>query len=142
MSSIIYPSSWATTPVMTLHNGTTHFAKALITQTQKAELDLIMLPNHVIYDPNGPSVAAPTVPARFVAEIIIKLATQALIVAEWAAWELHVGKIDTLTATKISSGTVTCTARLESITNVYPFQDSIDKQITVEAAFVPLTAWA
>lgn len=141
MSSILYPSSFATSPTLTLHNGTTHSAAALITLSAAAQIDYVVLPNKVIYDPNG-TIQAPRLPEAVLARVVVRLASKAAIVTEFEAMCGHVGKRATLTANKVSSGTMTCTARLERVENVYPFQEAINTMIWVQLRFQPLTIWA
>lgn len=141
MSSIAYLSSFGTSPTLTLHNGTTHKAGAIVEKSALAQIDYVLLPNKTIYDPNG-SAQAPRVPDVVVGTVMITLANKAAVVAEFEAMCGHVGKRATLTATKISSGTVTCGARLEQVENISPFPTDIDNIIEVRLTFRPLTVWA
>ncbi len=141
MSSIIYPSSFASSPALTLHNGTTHKAAAIVPRSAVAQLDYIVLPNKVLYDPNGSGQAA-RLPDVVVARVVVQLTTKAAVVAEFEAMCNQVGVKATLTATKISGGTVTCAARLEQVENVSPFLLEIDRQMEVQLTFRPLTNWA
>ena len=140
MSSIIYPSSFSTTPVMTLHNGSSHLSSQLVVQSARARLNLRQLPNGVIYDLGG-TTQAPLLPPSVTAEVVIELATKAAVVAEYEAWGDHVGKKETLTGTKISGGTMTCMAWLEQLEIVSPFPTNIDTQLTVRLLFRPTTNW-
>ncbi len=140
MSSIIYPSSFASSPTLTLHNGTTHKAAAIVIRSAVAQLDYIVLPNKVLYDPNG-SGAAPRLPDIVVAKVAVQLANKTAIVTEFEAMCNQVGVKAILTGTKISGGTLTCTARLEQVENVSPFLLDIDRQMEVQLTFRPLTTW-
>lgn len=141
MSSIAYLSSFGTTPTLTLHNGTTHKAGGIVNKSAQAQLDYILLPNKTWYDPNLNS-QAPRVPDAVVAMVVVTLANKAAVVTEFEVMCGHVGKKATLTATKISSGTVTCTARLEQVENISPFPIDIDDTMEVQLVFRPLTNWA
>lgn len=136
-----YLTSFGTTPTMTLHNGTTHFIQRPIPRTRRAVISYVTLPTQVIYDLDGTD-QAPVVPEEeLTAIVLVKLATAALIEAEWAAWEAHIGKVATLTATRIGgAGTLTCTARLVSIDDVTQFPENISRPVmTVLATFAPKT---
>jgi hypothetical protein len=140
MSSIIYPSSFAVTPTMTLHNGSAYRAVSYQETSLEAQLDLIMLPNYVLYDPNGTN-DAPTLPGAIETDILITETSKAAVLATYVAWVGHTGKRATLTGTTLTGTTKTCTARLKSVKNVGRLQD-IRLKLRVHVVFVPLDAWA
>jgi hypothetical protein len=139
---IKYPISFGTTPLMVLENGTTHFAQRLVTKSRRAVISYITLPDQTIYDLDGTD-PAPTVPETVTAVVVVILPSPVWLDDEWEAWEAHVGYRATLSAIGIGTGpTFTCAARLESLTNVTPFQDRITgNQMIVEAVFRPITNW-
>lgn len=137
MSAVAYPSAFGN---QTLHNGTTHRSVNIIAGSGESAAKYISLPNGTLFDPYG-TTAAPIKPSPVTATVFLTYSTQALANTEYEALVALIGTRATLTATKTSGGTMTCTARLKKISNVSPFRDRPGGHMKVKLEFVPLTNW-
>lgn len=150
MSTLAYLTSFASTPTMTLHNGTTIRNRTVLEGSGEVMTNYITLPNYVLYDPTDPTEIPPIVPGQIVAYIILKSeevgSEDYFVQAEFERWSRTcIGQQATLTGVRMLEGTnTTCTARLRRVRNVTPTPGApkFIERMEVEVIFDPLTNWA
>lgn len=126
-----------------LHNGSTIHCTDMLTKSGKAKLNLVTLPSGAIIDPNGSSEDAAVVPQKFKSVHLLTYTSEATAVAEAESILALVGTRDTVTATKVSSGTDTCEARIEQVTIVNKRKKTKGFwKIMLEISFQPITAFS
>ena len=81
----------------------------------RALLNLIELPNGTVFDPNGAIEDAAVLPQKFKSTHMLRYSTPAAAVAEAENIMALVGTRATVTATKVTTGTITCIARVEQV---------------------------
>lgn len=137
--TILYPSVFATAPIMLLHNPPTHVARVLIPTSQRAVISLITLPDQTLYDLDGTD-PAPVLPGSFVAEVELRMAVSAW-QAEISAWGGQLGVRSVLSALKPAGGTSSCTARLESLEDVTEQPTFLTTRRVIRLTFQAVTLW-
>lgn len=136
-----YLTTFAVTPTMTLHNGTTHCARTIISQSNYAPIELIPLPGKTVYNPNGTGQASVLVTMSYSVDIELR-GLPSFWGPEIAVWAGNIGKQGTLTLSKFGGGTSTCTAHLEG-----PIEDITEQPHyafnfrVLRLTFVTTTRW-
>jgi hypothetical protein len=114
---IIIPLSFGS---LTLHNGTTHFASKTLAPAYKADSKLVLLPNGVWFDPHGIG-DAPVTPGKLKTSVSMVLPSEAALSAGVDVLFNYIGERADLTVRKLDGTTKVCSARLEEIDLVHPF---------------------
>ena len=132
---IITPTSFGAQP---LHNTITHFAMKMQMPADKAEANLIRLPNNTWYDPNQNQTITP-LPGKLSATIALVFPTESALNAEVEALLDLVGTRETLTVKKLDGTYADCLARLETVELKHPFNIVAGGKTKVELKFQRVT---
>lgn len=112
---------------VTLHNGSTRYVETRVEQIERAQLQIITLPDGTKYDSTSAATDAPLVPGEVTAEITISESSAANAQTAFAAIAAKLGVHGTLTFTETSSATTyTCNARMSMVRNITPLPASLD----------------
>lgn len=136
-----YINHFATSGSMTLHNGTTIFAKTPITHSNAARMSLIPLPNGTVYDADGTAQSIILASTTYAIEVEIRVSGWNIIIGSWSP---HIGKVGTLTLTHFGVGGTSsiCTARFEGpIEDVTPEPHADLGFRRVRLTFITTSEW-
>lgn len=135
---IIIPTSFGS---QTLHNLTTHFAMKMQMPADKAEANLIRLPNGTWYDPFL-AEPVPALPGKLSATIALVFSSEATLDAEVEAFLNLVGIRAVLTVKKLDATSVNCLARLETVELKHPFNIVKGGKTKIELKFQRVTRFS
>lgn len=134
---IVYPVSFGS---QVLHDQVNRFATKTVIPASSAPAQLVKLPNGELYDPFLGDDIAP-VPGKFDTVIQMVFSSNALLSAEIdTVWAL-VGKRDFLTAKKPDGATVSCSARLETVTLRHPYEILTGGKTKIQLTFQPISVF-